>query len=693
MRHPQRHQQQEREQQNLQQPPERQQVELSQHLETPRRNSMEAPSEVNPPHGETPGGHSDQCQLNAEALALFGPSTRTPSPRRQSANLKSDWRSSPELSGATPSTSSRTRHIVNRIVKATAPQEPNLQTQETGTLVFPTRSSRRYPMVSPCEKVCQEHQQRQQPLQLQREGHPSLEPPAGRDGRNDSVNPTTSVPEIIIFPPDSSVGIPGPVVSEPVERRSLAAQQPQQPCEANCDTAPAQPPGSTDGASAEAPTDVPASHLEGRRKAQCQRASRGISARGRRGRKRRDCCTTREPPGRASLPGDADECSKPTSESAIAALEARFGCGGMPFLGGPTKPLHAAHILELSPLLLAKVLQLLPPGSVAAFGSTCWEARRVLSSYCCITSLSARHVSSLLAQPPAVLKRLLPFLLGLKTLEIELTPAISSPLFLGAAAAAASAAAAAAAGNLLRPTDAVYDQGTISGNNLSEQAHTPRGTRGERRQQQPQQRTSTSSQHHQATQQEGRRGSQSEYPTEIPLEDPSLSRLSWAYGLVQGRALDLLRLQAPLCDAAVAAGDMQKTESSPESLPCPWTTHTAIHASPFISALCHLKSVSAILKLSPTGNPGEIQAATELLLLLQMLLHRNANSLVSIKIAVDLPPSSVCVNIPQYVRALLDAQQYRAAIIKDFSRPMHCAVLNAKYVLWLPHVQKAHKRR
>ncbi|CDJ50508.1 hypothetical protein, conserved [Eimeria brunetti] len=641
------------------------QVDQPHRLQSPRSNPVGPPRAVTPSQvealGGPPGGHPPQCQLNAGTLALFAPSIRTPPPRRHSANFKGEWSGPPpsELSRHTPSTSSRTRHAGDRRIKGPTPASEELnQLMDTANQSPHPSAARKNTRGAQAETSRPQQQQREhnQPQMQQLEGQLGSHPQADNTGsaveREASGNPNTSTPSIVISPPESFVGSRAPSLSQLQDHGSspaTAADQLQQISSTILGATATAAPHSSE-AFREVQGDLLSNPLPGppeeKRHAQQQqqKGPRGASGRSRRGRKRRECGARREPSGHLPSIGEplGPTESLPQTASNSQGLGADDGTrcwGGLSYCGIPLKPLRASHILELSPLLLAKVLQLLPVGSAAAFGSTCWRARRVLLSYSCIVSLSARNVSSLLSLPPAALKRQLPFLSGLKSLEIELTSAVSPPLFLGAAAAAAAAAAVAAAGSLLRPADAGYEQVGINNNTWNEQVHTPRGTRGERRQQQ--QRTASSSRQQQTDQQEGGHEGQRDATAGRVAAVPSLSRLSWAYGLVQGRALEFLRVQPTLPGPTAAAGEAQPPAATPPSPPSPWTTYTAANASPLLNSLCHLKSLSAKLKLSPTGTHGDAQASTELLLLLQMLLHRNAHSLVSIKIAVDLSASSV----------------------------------------------------
>ncbi|KAL8273455.1 hypothetical protein Esti_002521 [Eimeria stiedai] len=294
--------------------------------------------------------------------------------------------------------------------------------------------------------------------------------------------------------------------------------------------------------------------------------------------------------------------------------------------------LHADCLLNMSPLLLAKVLQMLPGETAKAFGSTCRKARQLLYSYCCIVSLSARNVSCLLSLPSAVLKRQLPFFSGVKTIDLELSPAIASQLCLGSAAAPA----AAVAGESLRTRSVVNGRGSSSTMIAGREMQAFTNQRADSRE-----RHHPSAEGYRQYHQQGRARAR---------DSPGAARCDFSEnrsppshphypGLFRPRGLDLMRLQPLLADTAAASGDT--TDAAVDTSTSHWSTAASARASTLLEHLSYLKSISARLKLAVSGSPRDSEAATELLLLLQLLIHRNAQSLVSLKIAVDVPPSSV----------------------------------------------------
>ncbi|KAL8429149.1 hypothetical protein ACSSS7_006753 [Eimeria intestinalis] len=297
-------------------------------------------------------------------------------------------------------------------------------------------------------------------------------------------------------------------------------------------------------------------------------------------------------------------------------------------LGGT---LHADRLLDMPPLLLAKVLQMLSAETAKAFGSTCRKARRLLRSHCCIVSLSARHMACLLALPPAALRRQLPFFSGLKTIELELSPAVTSQLCLGSGAAAA----AVVAGVSLRTRSVAHGRG------LSGTMDTGAGTQhvANQRADSRERQVPIAERHGQYHQQESARARDSAITAPGGLAGNQASTSPSHYlELFRGRGLDATRLQPFLFETAAASRDA--LDAVGDNSISPWSTAASASASMLLEHLIYLKSISARLKLAGSRAPGESEAATELLLLLQLLIHRNAHSLVSLKIAVDVPPSS-----------------------------------------------------
>ena len=640
-----------------------------QHHEAPRQNPSGGVSE----DMGAPLGSPSQCLLNAGTLALFAHSTRTPPPRSPAVNPKSEWRAGPsvppEETAVTFARARRMRDASNK--PEAAPQETQQQGATARHVLVATHRCERDSTPQAHARPQQYHQpegQREAPPTPESRGA-QREPSYALARRASPTSANVCMPDITVSPPSAIPVTSGPPLQQRQQhqrqyQRSTRRHQVQQlSCRGLETAAHGRQPGPFGDLSPRAVAAHPSQwSSEGDTEGAHSRGPRGPSARARKGRKRRDRCIRRDPACRRRLsgsPGGLSGSPEPPTPEPGNACAAGDGVGVLTSCGGTPKPFHAEHLLDLSPLLLAKILQLLPAPTAAIFGSTCWGARRVLLSYCCIVSLSARNVSSLLSLPSAALRRQVPFLSGLKNLEIDLASSVSPPLFLGGAAAAAAAPAAPA--GRLRSPEAGDERGTEDSSSREQQAHTPRGARGDRRPPQQQQRSGSSSRHPvPQQQQEGERGTAVATPPEGTLEHTTVSRLSWAYGLVQGRALDVLRLQPTLLDSAADDGGPAAAGSA-HSAAGPWTTFAAASASLLLSSFRHLKSVSARLKLSLTGAPGEAQAATELLLLLQLLLHTNAHSLVSIRIAVDLPPSSVSLlsKGARPLRAALSLQQHK----------------------------------
>ncbi|KAL8449958.1 hypothetical protein Emed_002699 [Eimeria media] len=330
---------------------------------------------------------------------------------------------------------------------------------------------------------------------------------------------------------------------------------------------------------------------------------------------------------------DTAQCDRVAS---VALLNTAFGDGCTKVHASEQKEathggiLHVESLLDLSPLLLAKMLQMLPAGAAKVFGSTCRKARRLLHSYCCIVSLSARDVSCLLSLSPAVLKRQVIFFLGVKTIDLELSPAVTSQMFLGSVAPAA----AAVAGVSLRTQSIVYGRESPSSMNVGRETQALANQAVDSRERQ----NSGAERYWQNYQGRSRARDSAETARCEVAENQSLSRLPTGAGSICERSLNLPRRQPVLPDAPPASGDAQ--DAAVDAGLSPWSTVGSATASALLEHLTYLKSISARLKLAVTGSPGDSEAATELLLLLQQLIHRNAQSLVSLKIAVDVPPSS-----------------------------------------------------
>ncbi|KAL8441628.1 hypothetical protein Emag_007008 [Eimeria magna] len=294
--------------------------------------------------------------------------------------------------------------------------------------------------------------------------------------------------------------------------------------------------------------------------------------------------------------------------------------------------LHADFLLDLSPLLLAKMLQMLSAEAAKIFGSTCQKARQLLRSYCCIVSLSARNVSGLLSLPPAALERQLTLFSGVKTIELELSPAKTSRIFLGSPAAAAIAAEPS------RTEGVACGRGPSSSMNLWRETRAFTNQDADSRERQ----NSSPERYRQYYQQGSSRARDSaEAPRCGVAENQSPTIHPNGGRSFRGGDLDLARLQPLLSNASAACGDAR--DAAVLTKMNSWSTTASATASRLLEHLTYLKSVTARLKLAVSGTPGDLEAATELLLLLQQLVYQNAHSLVSLKIAVDVPASSVRV--------------------------------------------------
>lgn len=624
------HQQQQREKQRYQQQQRQSQLQ-SQQLQhcTPRRLSA-SPADW---RSATDGGSIEAApsqQLDFRALALFAPSTRTPPPRRQTGSGKTEEAAPPwehqEGTLETPVRSSYARDREckpERVVNQLQSQQQTIDDHSTA----PSRVQREAPVQA------RTRQQNQQQLQAHREASlisEALECPVREASGRDAGDPAL------------------PAVGNAAHRESISSQQQHQQLHSSRREPHSQQ--STLGALESAvlmhhrgfsedsivsaavqptalqPSDQQSSEF-------IQKVFRSTSEKNRKERKGRDyakrtstACRHRLSEG--LLPTAKPSHASPKEGSDMAGVLESSVC--LEETSGLGRPLHARSLLELSPLLLAKVLQLLPAGAAVAFGSTCRAARQVLLSYCCIVSLSAQNVDSLLSLPAPALRRQLPLLAGLKTLEIELSPESSLPLSLDAAAAAA---AATLEGSLESAGNA-YDNGTPGSNTTTDRLRTLGGPGRERRQQHRHQARGGNT--HQPPQ-----GRQDEESGE--LENPS-SGVPRTHRSMQGQIVDLLNPQSLPCNNASEADASSPAPTAAQGPISPWTTFAAASASLLLDALRNLKSITARLKVSLGGTTGDPYAATELILLLQALLHRNAQSLVSLKIAVDLPPSSVSVN-------------------------------------------------
>ncbi|OEH76866.1 hypothetical protein cyc_06133 [Cyclospora cayetanensis] len=620
--------------------PDNQHQELSHHGETPRRIQNRSSSRETALGEESSQVSNSPYQFRAETLALFAPSMSTPPNRRNDVDQKAEWRARcTEASEIIHSTSLEMKQLRDCTSKPTPAPQVTQQQRETSFHVSLDSTARRH-QSGYTQAMCSQ-QQRQ--LHMHRGGRQLPESQGENkvsyEGSAANAVPNPAAPDNIICPPSCSVVAPVPFLRRQLDEqladeRSSAGQQIQGSLSTTSDTGQGYPCISC-GHVAEllATQNRPQDTSEHPAQVPAQSESRRSPTKSCRGRKRRDCCDIIELGTQAEPlePLNPHDCSKHAAADSLDGVLASFG--------DTSEPRHANHILEYAPLLMAKVLQLLPAASAAAFGSTCKAARRVLLSYCCILSLSARNVSSILSLPEAAMKRLLPLLSGLRSLEVELTSAVYPPLILGNATVAITTAAT--GGESPRPLEVGDERDRQERNSLGEQTNNPRLPGIERRQQQTQQGSMNSTRQHPSVHPEGERGDALLTQPERSSGDACVSHLSWVYGRHHQRVLDLLRLQSTACgELTGVSAETKGVSSATHSAFCPWTTYTAANASPLFSSLRHLKSVTAKLKLSSTGAPGEHHAATELLLLLQQLLHMNAYSLASIKISVDLSASS-----------------------------------------------------